>query len=77
MSQEPDRVPVPTNGKGPHPVETPPAPEDAEASPAATAAFSPIQLAVGFGIIASLVLLAARQMRRRNRSGPGGFLGRR
>jgi hypothetical protein len=78
MSQAPDRVPVPTNGKGP-PVETQPATDDAEteATALATAAFTPTQLAVGFGILASLVLLAARRMRRRNRSRSGGLFGRR
>lgn len=76
MSQEIDRIPVPTNGKGPHPVEAAPAPTDQETEPVTSVAFTPTQLAVGFGILASLVVLAVREMRRRNRSGPGGFFGR-
>jgi hypothetical protein len=76
MSQEIDRIPVPTNGKGPHPVEAAPTPAD-ELEPAASVAFTPTQLAVGFGILASLVVLAIRQMRRRNRSRSAGiFRGR-
>jgi len=77
MSQETDRIPVPTNGKGPHPVETPLAPADDEVPPPASVVFTPTQLAVGFGIIASLVLLAVGRMRRRNPSRSGGFFGRR
>ena len=77
MSQAPDRIPVPTNGKGPHPAETPPVTDGANTPPPASVVFTPTQLAVGFGIIASLVLLAVGRMRRRNRSGAGGFFGRR
>ena len=76
MSQAPDRVPVPTNGKGPHPADAPPPAVEAEPPPTPTAAFSPTQLAVGFGILASLVLLVAGRMRR-NRSRSGGLFGRR
>jgi hypothetical protein len=69
MSQQTDRIFVPTNGKGPHAVEEPgaepgtpvPAPDES------TAAFTPTQLAVGFGILASLIVLAVRQLRRRGR----------
>ena len=76
MSTDPDRIAVPTNGRGPHPVPAPAtataastalsdppagAPTDAEMS----AAFTPRQLAVGFGIIASLLLLAVGWARRR------------
>jgi hypothetical protein len=65
MSPESDRVAVPTNGHRPHPVaETVPgakAPTDEEMS----VAFTPKQLAVGFGIIASLVLLVVGLVRRR------------
>jgi hypothetical protein len=50
--------------------------EAAEPMPT-TAAFTPTQLAVGFGILASLLLLAAGWLRRRGRGGPGGLLGRR
>ena len=68
MSPRNDRIPVPTNGKGPHPVEPSPA---ADGSPPteSTAAFTPTQLAVGFGILASLVVLVARRLGRRGRSG--------
>ena len=41
-----------------------------------TVAFTPTQLAVGFGIVASLVLLVAGRIRRRGRSGRGRFGGR-
>jgi len=74
MSQEIDRIPVPTNGKGPHPGEAPTTPPD-ELEPAPSVAFTPTQLAVGFGIIASLVLFAIGRMRRRNRSRSGGIFG--
>jgi hypothetical protein len=82
MSSDPDRIAVPTNGRRPHAVTTPtPEPEPAaEApSPESTAAgvpshaelataLSPKQLAVGFGIVASIVLLVAgRVLRRRSR----------
>ena len=73
MSSETDRIAVPTNGKGPHPIPAaePPA-EPADPTPA-TVTFTPTQLAVGFGILASLVLLVVRQARRRGRSGRGPF----
>ncbi len=74
MSTDPDRIAVPTNGRGPHPVPVSGAttatatsdslagaPTDAEMS----TAFSPRQLAIGFGILASLLLLAAGWARRR------------
>jgi hypothetical protein len=84
MSPETDRVPVPTNGRGPR--QTPkakrPAPlaaepkADADADPHAgeptnadfSVAFSPKQVAIGFGILASLILLVVGARRRR----PGG-----
>ena len=60
--------------------EAQPASQAAEPSPAAagpvTVAFTPTQLAVGFGIVASLVLLVAGRIRRRGRSGRGRFGGR-
>ena len=72
MTGELDRVPVPTNGKGPRHVDEPPPP--GPVAPASTdeltVSFTPAQIAVGFGIVASLVLLAARQLRRRGRRGP-------
>ena len=77
MSQDSDRIAVPTNGKGPHPVAAPLAPLRGEpptaeplrtfspADPALLGAVSPKQLAIGFGIVASLVLLALGRSRRR------------
>ena len=77
MSQEIERIAVPTNGKRPHPVEPPP-PEEEPSEPApSTVAFTPTQLAVGFGILASLVLLVVRQARRHGRSDGRGPFGRR
>ena len=82
MSQDSDRIAVPTNGRRPHAVTTPaPEPELPAAAPSserATAgapsdaelatALSPKQLAVGFGVVASIVLLVAgRVLRRRTR----------
>jgi hypothetical protein len=69
MSEETDRIAVPTNGRRPKAVPAldgsaePPAPgiSDEELS----VAFTPKQLAIGFGILASLVLLVASRMRRR------------
>ena len=68
MSLDNDRIPVPTNGRGPHPVDTRP-PADGSPPAESTAAFTPTQLAVGFGILASLVVLVARRLGRRGRSG--------
>ena len=77
MTQNSDRIAVPTNGKGPHPVTTPLAPLRGEpptaepvktfspSDPALLDAVSPKQLAVGFGIVASLVLLALGRSRTR------------
>jgi len=76
MSQDPDRIAVPTNGRRPHPVPeaaapaaTPEAgsgePSDVEMS----TAFSPKQLAIGFAIVASLVLLVVGSARRRRSGG--------
>ena len=73
MSPETERVPVPTNGKGPHAIEEPVAEAEAPPPGQPTAAFTPTQLAVGFGIVASLIVLAARRIRRRGRSGRGLF----
>ena len=78
MSPDTDRIAVPTNGRGPHPVATPadePTPEPAAAGverPAGTdlsTAGSPKQLAVGFAILASLGLLLAGRARRRRSGG--------
>jgi hypothetical protein len=82
MSHETDRVPVPANGHGPRLTETltpagPDAAPTAKAGPGAerppdvtesTPAFTPTQLAVGFGIVASLILLIAGRRRRGRRS---------
>ena len=78
MSPDTDRIAVPTNGRKPHPVAapveeaTPAAGADAVQSPSGTDlsnALSPKQLAVGFGIVASLVLLLAGRARRRRSDG--------
>jgi len=69
MSSDLDRVPVPTNGKGPRHVDVESAPPDQAAPDELTVTFTPTQIAVGFGIIASLVLLGVRQLRRRGRRG--------
>jgi len=69
MTGEPERIRVPTNGKGPHQIDDPP-PESSSPGEL-TVAFTPIQIAVGFGIVASLVLLAARQFRRGRRGRRG------
>jgi hypothetical protein len=72
MTRPAEPVPVPTNGKGPGKGRGP-APEPPPAQTAspdrATIDVTPAQLAVGFGIIASIVLLVARSLRRRSRSG--------
>ena len=81
MTHETDRIPVPINGKGPRPDQAPvPAPgpaADDDRPTATTVVFTPTQLAVGFGIIASLIVLLVGRMRRRGRSGSRGRLGRR
>ena len=80
MSPDADRIAVPTNGRGPHPVQGPATAQEAPSggpsggSPGGPSdlemslAFSPKQVAVGFGILASLLLLLAGRARRR-RSG--------
>jgi hypothetical protein len=80
----PDRIAVPTNGKGPHPGRDPepgaesevaggPASSDA---PASTPPFTPTQLAVGFGILASIVVIVAGRLRQRGRASRRGPFGR-
>jgi hypothetical protein len=79
MSDDTDRIPVPTNGTGPHPVVAVPqgrvgatpvgdVPGDAVDAGAVprdqTVAFTPNQLAAGFGIVAGLLLLFAARRRR-------------
>ena len=78
MSSDQDRIAVPTNGRRPHAVtiepddarRTPTEPEATGAPPATelASAVSPRNLAIGFGILASLgLLLAGRLLRRRGR----------
>jgi hypothetical protein len=68
MTNDLERVPVPTNGKGPHHAAEPePPPTADEPSGELNVGFTPTQIAVGFGIVASLVLLAARHIRRQGR----------
>ena len=72
MSSDSDRIAVPTNGRGPHPItETTPAPASRATGSGAPSdeemslAFTPKQLAIGFGVIASLALLILGRARRR------------
>jgi hypothetical protein len=71
MSQDPDRIAVPTNGRGPYPLVTPEPAAPLEADSGApseeemSTAFTPKNLAIGFGIVASLVLLLVGAARRR------------
>ena len=81
MSPDSDRIAVPTNGRRPHAVTTPTVEPDVPAGTASegtetgapsdaelATALSPKQLAVGFGVVASIVLLVAgRVLRRRTR----------
>lgn len=74
MSPEPERVAVPTNGRGPHHAANP-VPSEATERPSpkvSPAAFSPTQLVVGFGILASILVIFARRIRRgrHGRHGP-------
>jgi hypothetical protein len=68
MSHETERIPVPTNGKGPHPPAEPPIVDEPQEQDNAALAFSPAQLAIGFGIIASLLVLLVGRLRNRGRS---------
>ena len=81
MNPDTDRIAVPTNGKRPHPLPRPvdvaPDPDEPPTAPAATAPFTPMQLAVGFGILAALIALAVGSLRRRSRTGRRGPFGRR
>jgi hypothetical protein len=77
MSPDTDRIAVPTNGHKPHALTTPLPPLRGEpptaepiktfdpADPTLLGAVSPKQLAIGFGIVASLVLLALGRSRTR------------
>ena len=72
MSGESDRIAVPTNGRGPHPVAPLPPTTESEPAPEPTirpardlsVAVSPERLAVGLGIVVSLVLLVVGLARR-------------
>lgn len=78
MSRADDRIPVPGNGHRP-PIDAPdpaaataPAPADHPAPgpapivrPETTVVFTPGQLAVGFGIVASIILYVVGRRRRR------------
>jgi hypothetical protein len=68
MTNELERIAVPTNGKGPHAVAEPPLPDEPEPTELSVG-FTPTQIAVGFGIVASLVVLGARYLRGRGRRG--------
>jgi hypothetical protein len=67
MTRADDRIPVPTNGhKPPPPVDArPPGPDPGPAGPDLRIAVTPAQAAVGFGIIASLILVVLGRRRRR------------
>ena len=74
MSSDPDRIAVPTSGRRPHPVPPSsatgaPAADDPAApmAPALPAGLSAQQIMVGFGIVASLIAIAAGVARRRVR----------
>ena len=79
MSPDADRIAVPTNGRGPHPAgpaATPPGPSATDGRtgrrPVRRGARHGVlagQLAVGFGIVASLVVLLAGWARRRRSGG--------
>ena len=68
MTNDLEHIPVPTNGKGPHPAAEP-RPPDVSQPAELTVGFTPTQIAVGFGIVASLVVLGARYLRGRRRGG--------
>jgi hypothetical protein len=72
MSPDADRIAVPTNGKRPHPVPEPVVPPpptiDKPSTSPAVVAFTPTQLAVGFGIVAAAIALLAGSLRRRSRA---------
>lgn len=68
MSPDTERIQVPTNGKGPPGFGAPPDTDDAPSQVDAPVAFTPAELAIGFGIIASLLVLLVGRLRRRGGS---------
>jgi hypothetical protein len=83
MSPDTDRIAVPTNGRGPHPIDAdtpvtplaplrgePPTPGGPPIGPTDeefAVAFTPKQVAIGFAIVASiLVVIGGRLLRRRS-----------
>ena len=69
MNHEPDRIPVPGNGRGRDPDMADagkPVPRDQ------TAALTPTQLAAGFGILAGLLVLFVRSRRGRGSGSDSG-----
>ena len=81
MNQDTERIPVPTNGRGPMPDDAPApatAPPVERRGPAGdavprdqTVPLTPTQLAAGFGIVAGLLLLFVGARRRRGGKGSG------
>ena len=69
MNPGTDRIPVPTNGQGPHELDEPPTGPEATSSDDVAVGFTPTQLAIGFGILASLIVVVVRQLRRRQGRG--------
>ena len=72
MSEDPGRIAVPTNGRRPHPpvppvepAAIPPVRDDGPSDEEPSMAISPRQLAIGLGVVASLVLLVLGRARRR------------
>jgi hypothetical protein len=65
MTRETDRITVPANGRKPHPVAD--APTQKATSPELTIAVTPGQLAVGFSVIAGIILLVLRRRHGRRR----------
>jgi hypothetical protein len=68
MSTDSDRIAVPTNGKGPQPLPdiatTPEATGSAPDDEGSAGPITPTQLAIGLGVVASLVLLLLGRARR-------------
>ena len=72
MSQDTERIPIPSNGTGPMPPIAPTVPATDRRGATATVVprdqtvgFTPNQLAAGFGIVAGLLLLLVGARRRR------------